>query len=596
MFPILRLLTRSAMPSQAVKTYVSTAYENSLVLPARIRYQHNAVHLQILSSSQIGKELQAQSSLRERILGTAWYTLLKINKKQGMTYEEAYHAPVANEHTVSFIPPEHIIFPEKIFSVPQIIWEEFIHHLDNQEVVGLLNLKQHRHLWAAYQYAVSAPTASLMNSRANVIGEFHFLLSFALYQPTVITQQLPNHQKESRLPLVSVIKNDLEHGKFDLKKMVKLHDCFSLLVVKKLRHCTNILDLSLVACMISSFAKISLEPMDLKRKSGASSLLPSSCKEPQRFESALKLAKTLQKISSRPGLLFFNSQSQWANYQDKTTNLDSLGKHYLDALFHDLVLRQILLQAHRAYEGITSGLLHTIKEHFESIFLQDTAINNFEIKCTYWQRNSHHLAALKPSRSTRQFWSPLVGRLEMKGITITPLASAETVLRHGQMMKHCVQETAFIDCCRGLNADILELMSEDGEISTLDIRPTYQGGYYILQHVGVGGTTEPSERHVEVGRQFIQDLKEGHIQISKARQMEHDNIGVNIYQFDYELNDMNTQERIYQEYKSKKMLPHRLIFADYSKMLQVTGLANKIDEIIKNINDLSCLDGAQHKP
>lgn len=171
-----------------------------------------------------------------------------------------------------------------------------------------------------------------------------------------------------------------------------------MLVVNKLRHCSNFLDICILTELISNYAKPALEPIDLKRKAGAGSMLPSSETEPKRFASALNLAKTVFTINARPGLLFFNSQLQWITYQNKESNLLTIGKHYFDALFHDLLLRQVMLQAHTANHFIDKELLQIAKERFESMFMQKLAIHKIEELQTYWQHNSHHLIALKPKK------------------------------------------------------------------------------------------------------------------------------------------------------------------------------------------------------
>lgn len=586
---IYSLFKQSPNTYQRLRSYVSASYANTLKLPSRIRHKHDTVYLQMLTtSSKLGTNLQGNSTLHEFIFGSAWHTLLKIdNKKQGIFYEKTYIDLQTEASKINYIPPENIIFPEALFGVPQTIWDAFISHLDHQEVVDLLGLKRHRHLWPAYHYALSAPTSELTTARAKHIGQFHFLLSIVLYRLEDIEQQQVPRQKELQFTILKDIKEDLDDGKFDTKKMEKFHRCLTVLFVHKLRHCSSIFDLSLFAALVCNYAKASLEPIDIKRKHGAINMLPYSGTEPNHFVSVLKLAKILNKISARPGLLFFNSQAQWGSSAVKERNLEKLGKHYFDALFNDLILRQIILQAHAAYICIDKDLLQIIKERFESLFFQELAVNKIEILQTYWQHNSHHVAAHKSSKNIRRFWSPLISNTEINGIKILPLASVDSILSHGRKMNHCVQAPIFIAACRNLEIDILELLSEDGERSTLDIRPAHRSGYYILQHVNVGGDEEPSKKHLDAGIQLIKEMQAGRIQVSKARQMEIDeNNSSNIYQFEYDLDDMNTQEQIYQVYKSKKMLPPRLIFANYLEMLERTDLVNIIDNVLKRMSEL----------
>ena len=581
-----RLIKYSQITYLHVRTYVAATYAKIDKIPSRIRHKQDTIHLQALTSYKLGHKLSGEMNLREYFLGSTWHTLLKIdNKKQGIFYEETYLDLTSGQDKTSFTSPENIVFTENIFGVPQTLWESFIAHLDQQKVVDLLNLKKHRHLWPAYHYALSAPTTQLATARAQLIGQFHFLLSIALYPSEDIEQHQPDMNKDFHLPVLKTIKHELDRGEFSKKNMAKLHHCLTVLVVNKLRHCTNILDLNLLAMMISNYSKMALELPDTPRKLSAINMLPSSDTEPHRFASALKLAKIVEKMSARPGLLFFNSQSQWGTNANKEDNRDKLGKHYFDALFHDLIQRQVILQAHTSNTFVDNDLLHVIKEHFESFFLQETAMNKIESLQTYWQHNSHMIAAIKPVQHQERFWSPLISNTKINGITIHSLASVDSVIQHGKLMRHCVQGDVFVECCRSMQANILELVSEDGEISTLDIRPNYGGGYYTLQHVGVGGHQPPSKPHLEAGIKLLEEIRTGRINLSKARQMQYlDSKSKPTYHVDYELDDLATQEKIYQVYKSKKMLPPRLIYANHTEMLAATKLVTIIDDVFKKMS------------
>ena len=586
---LLRTLTnRVTLPPlyQEVRPYVAATYAKVETIPARIRQKQDAIYLQAFTSHKLGPQLRSDMSLREYLMGAAWHTLLKIdNKKQGIFYEETYHDLTLSQTETRLPSPESIVFPENIFGVPQSIWESFIAHLDNLEVVELLNLKQHRHLWPAYHYALSAPSSQLVTARAQLIGQYHFLLSVALYPSEDIEQHQEKMKDQLHLPVLKIIKRDLDQGLFSKKSMEKLHPGLSFLILNKMRHCPNIQDLSLLAKMVSTYAKRALESLDHHRKLNAINRLPFSDTEPNRCASAIKLAKTVNTMSVRPGLLFFNSQSQWRTYSPKEDSRGKIGKHYFDALFHDLLLRQVLLHAHTSQTFVDGDLLHAIKERFESLFLQETAINKIELLQTYWQHNSHMIMPLKASKPTERFWSPLISNTTINGITIRPLASVDALIQHGKLMQHCVQTDIFIECCRNLQADILELVSEDGEISTLDLRPSHEG-YYRLQHVGVFGNTHPSEPHLEAGIKLLKELQAGRIKLSKARQMKYlDSHSKPAYQFDYNLDDLTTQEKIYQVYKSKKMLPPRLVYATYLEMLEKTGLGNIINAVFKQTVD-----------
>jgi hypothetical protein len=567
--------------SRHARTYVAATYVNTDKIPARIVHQPDTIQLQVLTSHHIGENLRGKVSLRERFLGTDWHTLLNINNdKNRIVYEENYFDHQLVQSKMCSTSPEYIIFPKNLYGVSQSIWESFIACLKHQEVVQLLNLKQHRHLWPAYQYALSAPTLTIVRARASIIGQFHFLLSLVLNDLDTVKKHQQDYRKEFDLSILSLIKHELDGGDFSKKNMEKFHHCLTAQAVNKLRYCTNILDLNLLAVMVSSFANTTRQLPNDSRKSGAVNMLPCSTVKPHDMASALKFAKIANHISVRPGLLFFNSKLQWGRALTEEDNLEK-AHHYFDALFHDLLKRQILLQAHALNIPVNSDVLHAVKEHFESLLLHKMAMNKIVLLQTYWQHHSHMTTSFKPSHHQVRFWSPLLEHTTIDDITIRSLASVDSLRQHGQKMRHCVQTDVFIDCCRRMEADILELKSEDGEMSTLDLRKVYDGDYYILQHVGVMGNQPPSKRHLSVGIKLLEDMRAGRVKLSEARKFDALNEHVKTsYQFDYELDDLKTQQDIYQLYKSKKMLPSCLIHADYSEMLEKNNLVNMIHDIL----------------
>ncbi|PJD91403.1 MAG: hypothetical protein CK424_07215 [Legionella sp.] len=568
--------------SHQVRTYVAAAHATSVKIPARIKQHQEVVHLQVLTSQKIGPNLHYDKTWRDYFFGSSWHTLLKIdNKTQGVSLEDTQIKSGFSYDKAVFMPPEHIIFPEHLFGIPQEIWEAFLGHLEHQGVVQGLCLKQHRHLWPAYSYALSAPTADVMTARAHWIGRFHFLLSIALYKPEEIEQYTQDKRRNFQFSFLNDIKHDLDQGRFDENKMLKIHAGFTRLFLKKLRHCSNILDLNLLAALVSNFAKTTLEPFDMPRQLGAINRLPCSTTDPHRFASSLTLAKKIHEMSARPGLLFFNSQSQWAAYTSKAGSINDLGTHYLNALFDDLIRRQLILQAHAAHVLIDSDLLHIVKERFESFFMQDIGFHHITALQQYWQHNSHTITSVKPSPNKEKFWSPLIDNTEISGVSIRSLASEDALIRHGKTMRHCVQTELFVDSCRDKEIDILELVSKDGELSTLDLRRGGDDAFYKMQHVSVGGVQSPSQLHLEAGIKLVEQMRVGHIHVSKARQMEDINHEEkSAYHFEYDLEDLVTQEQIYQVYKAKKMLPKRLIFANYQEMLSTTQLVNIIDDVL----------------
>lgn len=572
------LRNRTSVLNQTFRTYLSTIYGNLPSIPARVKFKKGVIHLQALTSSKIGPHIEASPSLREFFLGKSWYTLLKIDEnKSALNYEAQYKIDSS-----VFVSPENIIFSEQLYAIHSDIWEKFLAYLPNQEIVKLLGLKEHRHLWLAYSYAMTAQTHEEAIARAKFIGRYHFLLSVAFYQLEDLKKQ--NLPPEFQISVLKEIKHDLDRGMLKKQNFVNFHLSLNESMLSKLRHCPNLFDVSLLAALVFNYSKISFQSVDVKRQHSAIHRLPASNSDPRCFSSALHLARRLSKVSSRPGLLFFNSRSQWTKEPNLQSKYDPLSPYYFDALFSDLILRQVLLQAHHCSMVVDKSLIQIIRQRFESLFMQETGVHKFEELQSYWQHHAHYLKIFKSEHNERKFWSPLINPLKIENIQIVALASEEEVRQHGIKMHHCVQGDIFIQCCRELSADILELVSDTGEVSTLDIRPQFSGKYYILQHVGVGGVQKPSQHHLKVGLQLLEGINSGHL-ISKARQMMNLNQSVNPYQFDYDLDDWLTQEKIYQFYKTKKMLPSRLIFGNYRELLKHLNIENMINDVLETIKD-----------
>lgn len=511
----------------SMRTYISAVHANTLKSPARIKKEKNTIYLQMLTSGQLGPQLNFDMTLREYMFGSTWHTVLKIsNDHFGVN---AGHSATKNLNqkinNSIFIPTEAIIFPEKIFGISEEIWIAFLAYLEHQDVVNLLNLKQHRHLWPAYDYAVSASTPNLKLARAKLIGQFHFLLSIVLYSSNGILATQLGAQEGFNFEFLNDIKQRLDQGKFYKQEMQQFH----------------------------------------------------------RFASHLSLAKKIHHITLQPGLLFFNSQAQL----ESLGAVDEMTKHYFDALFNDLVRRQLMLQAHAANVVVDNRLISLVKGKFEALFIGQAGLNNIKTTQRYWQHNAHMIVAAKPSESRRKFWSPVIDNLEIDGVKIRALASESALIQHGEIMQHCVQGEIFIASCRNLKSDVLELVSEDMEMSTLDLRRDED--YYILQHVSVGGIQKPSQRHLNVGLQVLERILSGKIPLSKARQIE--KLRQN-YEFDYTLDDFLTQEHIYQIYKSKKMLPSRMMYTNYLEMLEMTQLKEIIDDALSMASESDLIDSS----
>lgn len=543
----------------SLKSYVTASHINTPTYKARIKASKDeTVVLQVLSDNMLGENLQPAITFRELAFGSAWHTLLKIENKKEIAFENEY-VTVNNGTSLAentYI-PKQIIYWKKLFAVPQPIWDEFLGYLPNKEVVNLLNLQKHRHLWPAYQYAISGDTYNNVTARAKLIGEYHFLMS----------------SLDSK---IGVIKNDLDAGRFDVTKMTMLNPAFTLPFLNKLRFCTTFFELRVFANIVNSYAKTCTENINKQRLHTAIEWLPSSVNEPDSFLSSLKFANYLTNLGASSGRLFFNSKNNW---QRQFSNSDLLVKTYLDALFEDLIRRQLIIQANAINAAINAEIIASLKEQFQIILTENIGINKLIKLQASWQNKMPNIAQIRQIEQPESSWEPIIAPTKIDGIKIRALSSEKELYEHGVKMENCVQSSVFINLCRSKEADIIVL---DGhrECSTIDLRRVGYFDVTLLQHRGIGGIKPPSKLHLQVGKKLLTKLRDGQIQFTHARRMQYDDF--KSYLSLYKYSNLDVQERTYEAYKAQKLLPKSLVFDTYQDMLYKTGLIPIIDKILSN--------------
>lgn len=602
------------------QSYHAAVYDNSSNFPARIR-QNKAGNtlLQALTGRPIGPYIKADNTIRQRLFGRDWRTLL-IKNKDGVIILER---EAEGRDPVRANPPDEVISPQNLYAVPQSIWHAFISTLENQEVVRLLDLNKHRHLWLGYNYAISGSSDDLVYKRANLIGSYHFLLSIVMceflsgYQLTGNMYQDKTYlreyfflgffeencekwyqvkqRKEFIFEEMIKVKNDVDNGVFDLKSMTKVHPSFNALFLKKMRHCTNIIDVNLLGGMVSSYSTFIQKLPNEQRKFDAINWLPSSTTSPEIFGRALIKAKKISGFNEAiNGGLFFNSRKQWLACDSRDLREFTLHDYrhvddYINALFNDLAEREFYLQlSYFKIEEPCAQSRMLLKKRFEKLLINTYSVDQINLLQERWHRNIHAINAAKPLRE-RGSWTPLIDNLCLDNIQINVL-SHETALRaHGAEMGHCVG--GYGDKCLKEKVNIIELIDGSGKKSTLELKhsPGFKSEFTILQHRSYNNSS-PIAEHTQAALKLVTLMNNGQLAINQKRINE----TISDNSVGYDLADLTTQEIIYQAYRNKEVLPVKLAAVDYQTMLKKSHLDEIIMSVIEEI-EIPALSGFRHK-
>ncbi|MBA3537692.1 MAG: PcfJ domain-containing protein [Tatlockia sp.] len=533
--------------------YHAELYKNTPQGNARLIESEGSTILQAYTDRELGTEgLTAPKSFRTYCFGKNWHNILIIDPKlnrlhlnysYGHNYGDSYHT--------------YTIYPKKLYAIPQPVWEQFIGQLEDQKVVDLLNLKTHRHLWPGYNYSVKASSLECRYRAAEQINQHHFLISH---------------------PSVNEILNDSK----PIFKPKEIKDNPALLnktFIKKVAYCPTIDELILLAALISNYCKLDRkndEP-ESKTESAIINWIPDSRTQIKEFRQAIITARVLKSVPSKANEvisanLFFNSRKKWKNYSSDYLNAFSFRnlKDYLDALYNDLILRKVLVSSK------SCPSLRIIEENLAKHFyllLTKVSLCQIEPLENRWHRNLAVIEAAKPPGNKSPSWQPLIENTCLNGFTIRVLTSEAALKAHGAEMQHCVGGYG-PRCLEGL-IDIIEVTDKKGNKSTLEIERVKGTHFLISQHKGYKNSP-PLWSHSQIAVKLITQLNNKTIPVNNARL---DEPAHYVSKYPYEIDDLATQEVIYQAYKKNKLLPTKLIAANYQAMVDKLGLDKLIIEI-----------------
>lgn len=494
------------------------------------------------------------------------------------------------------------ITPDLLYSIPQSVWEEFIRSL-NPQIIEVLNLKKHRHLWSAYNYAAEASTEEIALKRAKLIGQHHFVLGIFYYNSLMDNslEGLLSSSHDCNSEEWYELKRNCnrfqralkERNFFDYQLAQTLHPAFTPRFLNKVAHysdITEVIQLGDALLHYSSTMKV-FDPhtvnkstygsfmtsgllkftLDSKKINDAMNWLPSSTENPKEFSQSIKLISTLSGANLG---FFFPSRESWN--KDKIPNeINQLIFDYGNALFEDLILRQILQKAQEKNLAAQSVLISQIGYKFRQLIATSHNISRINKLQERWHGNIEAIEQAKPF-SSKRVWMPLITQACIEGITITPIISEIELKSHGREMRHCVG--GYAQQCQENKSNIFELVDEQNNKSTLNV-VCANGKFEIQEHKAYQNTV-PNTQHRAVSAELMRQINERIIPINQDRLNERSTYSQIQGDFPYPIDRLDIQDEIYGVYKQKKVLPPMLIAESYEEMLEQSGLRSLIDDVI----------------
>lgn len=486
-----------------------------------------------------------------------------------------------------------IIPPALLYSIPQPIWEDFIRGL-NQDVVAVLDLKTHRHLWMAYNYALETSIEEIALKRAQLIAKHHFALAI-LYHDNLLnilsTSRIYKRQalEELRDNCTEFQRILREENFFNYILAEKIHPVFTPKFLHKMAHLPNVFKVVGLAEAILRYSATTIvfpcstgdisstEPVkfDPKKMQNAINWLPSSTQKPKELSDCVTFFEPLE-FSNKASL--FPSRQSWSGKENITKAANYEIFDYKQALFNDLIYREVLQKIHEeCINEKTDFIIAKVNYKFRQLIAASNDILRLNALQKRWRKNIHVIKDKKPlfSKEARE-WKSLMETTVIDGITITPLTSESALKSHGNEMDHCVG--GYTEECLENTSNILKLIDAQNGKSTLEL-VYVKDKIKIQAHKGEYNSF-PNERHRKAALELLRQINEGIIPLNEDRLNEkpiHSQVHT---EYPYEVNELGIQEEIYQIYKTLGILPSILTADNYQEMLKKSGLDNLIGETI----------------
>ncbi|QBS12155.1 PcfJ domain-containing protein [Legionella geestiana] len=527
-----------------------------------------------------------------------WSTLLAVDVGNDTiaSVEEEEQAPLMLAWLRS---PDRVIPLEQLYAVESRIWKRFLAHLGEPLLAEMLGLEKHRHLWQGYAFARSAHSLEIAERRARMLSEHHFLLPLAL-TPFKDFQQFPlyifNRELEDKAALYESIRMDAYQGKFVPEKMRELHPVFTREFLKKIAHCTSLLEVDRLAWMLNNHADMPGAPHGAaKRLAAATNRMPSSRLTPADFGCMTELSHHLSVMNHvhAAGGFLFNGKTDWTQNRVKLHGFFTASRRdavfhisdYVNALYNDLIYREIQREFPEAHPEDSANHIYNFPELFHALLADNQCILQMQRLQERWHQNFALLEVRKPL-AMDECWEPLIADCQINGITVNVLTSSLALREHGEEMEHCVG--GFNRFCLANSCNILRLMDANGTQTTASLAYSRKHPVLVHQHFGARNSPPPL-KHARALEELVECINHKKIPLNQARR---DALPVFAPRVAYPwaLDDDAAQEAVFAAWKGLKLLPSVLDAPNHGAMLARSGIMERLHAFVSHEPRVSIRD------
>jgi hypothetical protein len=463
--------------------------------------------------------------------------------------------------------------PDKLYAIPQAVWDEFISKLANQEVVTALGLSQHRHLWQSYNEICQEEDPRVRNRLARAINTYHFL-------DGLISPDSNRKLADNQTTILSAFNVDIPHvsknfyNKFAHSSLSDLLFFSSHLVVPK--------------AMDEHNKTVNKQKMD-----EIVAALPCSKKSPHEFAEMISCGRKIDTIfcwsnGSSPikANVFYQYRNRFSHFAQLPQIDDNLILDYVRELVSNLIYPEAI-RRHAAGEGLMPyDLFNALREMFINYLTDKITLGNINALQERWHRNITVISANKPDELIQHEWHEFFHPIKINDVTFTCLTTSKTLKVEGEEMKHCVGGYAH-QCLTG-NYHIVKAQSEQGECATLEIKIDKEKSIsqtVELKQIRRYRNKEPDNAIMLASQQLIEKIKSGLVSTNSrlgsitANNLKKDLPAIHNH-YPYHFHDKNVQEKIYQAYKTTNTLPSFMMANSYVECLE------KNPKLMELMNDL----------
>ncbi len=540
--------------------YAATA-KHLKPIPARVsRTEHGTWELETYERHQeqetVRVAVDAGKPISRKNMLYTWESKFHIDPKNGTIVRDkntflSSKYILGSRQSSLFIPwQEDKYFPDLLYGIPQITWNEFIARLPHPYIVAKLNLSVHRHVWKSYNFVATTEGETLRNRRLEALSTYHFL-----YQP---------YMDSSRIDV----------GLSTLETLNKLG--YSAQLANKLAHCYSSHHALLLKHYVQT--KATVRELNKEKYDEIVAAMPSSQTAPVEFakmlDDALAIDVTILQPEAKANF-FYHARNHFGHFRSVKFSSHEF-KDYINSIVRDLIFPDYLRSLESAAADSPRDQIaleereRTLKNQLQLMLTEMYTPKRLQELVSRWHRNISVIESKKPLEVVSPNWHALFERQTIDNISFECLTTAEALYQEGNELRHCVG--GYRKDCRTGGTHIVRIQSLTGERSTLSITPEVENGktvFKIDQHYGIQNS-DADALHVMAVDKLMQMLNKGEIKINKSMgAITRGDIKLSLAHlfYPYDLKDPSVQEQIYQAYRKLKVLPPLLVAESYDEML-----------------------------